>query len=268
MPDHELRNPLTVLNCRPACCTGTGQARPPEMLLLPFPTCRSRSTPSPGWWKSCWNVSKIQAGRLEYLREMVDLDPGAAGDRRHHAANHPSHTILVQGAVQASLLGSRDRLGEVFHQPAQQRHQVFSRCQTSRWISPPPRDGHGPCPDHGPGIPREQRRQDFERFYRRLVPSREPSPVWAWDCTLWEEIIKRHGRNHHGGQRSRKGSSFTEPFPSRGMPTAESKPRASSESVMAAEAVAARIASPSRPDSCLFGCIGPPASVGSGGKAR
>jgi signal transduction histidine kinase len=60
------------------------------------------------------DVSKIQAGRLEYLQEPVDLDAllREITDTMQHL--NPSHALVVRGAAQTSLIGDPDRLGQVF----------------------------------------------------------------------------------------------------------------------------------------------------------
>src|SRR5260370_31329322 len=57
------------------------------------------------------DVSKIQAGRLEYLQETVDLDALLGEIAETMQQTHPSHPILVHGAVRTSLIGDRGRPG-------------------------------------------------------------------------------------------------------------------------------------------------------------
>ncbi|GHO51307.1 hypothetical protein KSX_94700 [Ktedonospora formicarum] len=60
------------------------------------------------------DVSKIQAGKLGYRQERVDLDA-----LLHEVADtmqqiEATHTIVVRGATSCSLVGDKDRLGQVF----------------------------------------------------------------------------------------------------------------------------------------------------------
>jgi signal transduction histidine kinase len=60
------------------------------------------------------DVSKVQAGRLEYLQEPVDLDALLREMADTMQQTHPSHRILVHGAAQTSLIGDPDWLGQAF----------------------------------------------------------------------------------------------------------------------------------------------------------
>ena len=114
------------------------------------------------------DVSQMQTGRLKYVRERVDL-----GELLREATDtmqrmSPSHTILVRGAVQTSLMGDRDRLRQVFtnllsnaikYSPDATTVEVeLSASEDAATIR---------VQDHGLGIPREQHEKIFERFYCR-----------------------------------------------------------------------------------------------------
>ncbi len=113
------------------------------------------------------DVSKIQAGRLEYLQEPVDLDALLREIVETMQHLHPSHTLVVRGAVRASLIGDRGRLGQVFTNLLSNAIKYSPDAETVEMdLSTSPEMITVRVRDHGLGIPREQRDKIFERFYR------------------------------------------------------------------------------------------------------
>src|SRR5258708_36780668 len=60
------------------------------------------------------NVSKIQAGRLEYVEGRVDLNQLLRECAGVMHQIHPTYTIVVRGAAPTSVLGDAGRRGQVF----------------------------------------------------------------------------------------------------------------------------------------------------------
>jgi signal transduction histidine kinase len=114
MASHELRTPLTALKLqttllhRQLARQGTLDQAP---ALASMEAQLNKVNRLVG---ELLDVSKIQARRLEYVREKVDLDALLREIADTMQQTHPSHRILVHGAVEVSLLADRDRLGQVF----------------------------------------------------------------------------------------------------------------------------------------------------------
>ncbi|HEX4713710.1 MAG TPA: PAS domain-containing sensor histidine kinase, partial [Ktedonobacteraceae bacterium] len=114
MASHELRNPLTALKLQ---TTLLHRQLAKQGIPASVPALSSMETQINKVTRlveELLDVSKIQAGRLEYLQETVDLDALLREIADTMQQTHPSHRILVRGAVQASLIGDPDRLGQVF----------------------------------------------------------------------------------------------------------------------------------------------------------
>src|SRR5258708_20021312 len=60
------------------------------------------------------NISKIQAGRLEYVEGRVDLNQLLRERAGGMHQMHPTHTIGLRGSAPTSVLGHAGRLGQVF----------------------------------------------------------------------------------------------------------------------------------------------------------
>ncbi|EFH86637.1 PAS domain S-box protein [Ktedonobacter racemifer] len=214
MASHELRNPLTALkmqaqlvrkrlekqglNGAAAALSGVeGPVKQLERLI-----------------GELLDVSKIQAGRLEYRQETVDLDA-----LLHEVADtmqqiHTTHTIVVRGAAPCSLVGDKDRLGQVFinllsnaikYSPAAETVEIdLSTSRETVTVR---------VRDHGFGIPREQRDKVFERFYRAAGPKQKAIPGLGMGLYIVEEIVKRHGGTITVDSEVGKGSTFTVTLP-------------------------------------------------------
>src|SRR5712692_376830 len=114
MASHELRSPLTILKLQ---TTLLHRQLAKQGIQASAPALSSMETQLnviTRLVEELLDVSKIQAGRLEYRQETVDLDALLLETVETLQQSYPSHSILVHGAVQTSLIGDRDRLGQVF----------------------------------------------------------------------------------------------------------------------------------------------------------
>src|SRR5258708_31906707 len=110
---HELRNPLTILKLQTSLLHRQLAKQGLQASVPALASIETQLNTITRLVEELLDVSKIQAGRLEYLQETVDLDALLREIADTMQQTHPSHTILVHGALQASLLGDRDRLGPV-----------------------------------------------------------------------------------------------------------------------------------------------------------
>ncbi|GLV59736.1 hypothetical protein KDH_65610 [Dictyobacter sp. S3.2.2.5] len=156
------------------------------------------------------DVSRMQAGKLEYRREPVDLNEllrEVTAPIRHL---HPGRTILISGSVQASVIGDRDRLGQVFtnlisnaikYSPNAEAVEIdLARSKDAVMVH---------VRDHGLGIPREQIERVFERFYRVTDLGQQAIPGLGMGLYIAAEIVKHHGGTITVDSAVGKGSTFT-----------------------------------------------------------
>jgi PAS domain S-box-containing protein len=160
------------------------------------------------------DVSKIQAGRLEYVREPVDLGEllREVIDTMQHTS--PSHTLLVRRSEQTSLIGDRDRLRQVFtnllsnaikYSPDAKTVEVeFSASEEAVTVR---------VRDHGLGISRELHDKIFERFYRAADLRQSAIPGLGMGLYIVAEIVKSHGGTITVDSAVGQGSTFTVTFP-------------------------------------------------------
>jgi PAS domain S-box-containing protein len=160
------------------------------------------------------DVSRIQAGSLEYVREMVDLDALLREIVETMQHTHPSHRILMRSAVEVSLIGDRDRLGQVFsnvlsnaikYSPGAETVEI-DLTTTEEAVTIRVRD-------HGLGIPREQRDKIFERFYRVTGSRKRAIPGLGMGLYIVAEIVKHQGGTITVDSEVGNGSTFTVMLP-------------------------------------------------------
>jgi PAS domain S-box-containing protein len=211
---HELRNPLTILRLQAALLHRQLAKQGVPASAPALASMETQINTIARLVEELLDVSKIQAGRLEYVRETVDLDALLREIADTMQQTHPSHRILVHGAVQTSLIGDRDRLGQVFTNLLSNAIKYSPDAQTVEMdLSASPETVTIRVRDHGLGIPREQREKIFERFYRAADPQQRAIPGLGMGLYIVAEIVKRHGGTISVDSEVGKGSTFTVTLP-------------------------------------------------------
>ncbi|GHO87189.1 hypothetical protein KSZ_51950 [Dictyobacter formicarum] len=214
MASHELRNPLTALKMQTQLVRKRLEKQSQHEAATALARMEGPIKQLERLIAELLDVSKIQAGRLEYVRERVDLDEllREVTATIHHL--HPSHTILVRGSVHTSLIGDRDRLGQVFTNLLSNAIKYSPDAQTVEMdLSASDEVVTIRVRDHGLGIPRELRDKIFERFYRVTDPKRKAIPGLGMGLYIVAEIIKHHGGTITVESEVGKGSTFTVTLP-------------------------------------------------------
>jgi PAS domain S-box-containing protein len=160
------------------------------------------------------DVSKIQAGRLEFFQETINLDALLHNVVETMEQMNGAHTIVVHGAASLSLVGDKDRLEQVFinllsnaikYSPdAPLIEMDVSTSTETVTIS---------VRDHGMGIPKEQHEKIFERFYRAFDPSQRAVPGVGMGLYIVAEIVKQYGGRITVESEVGKGSTFSVMLP-------------------------------------------------------
>jgi PAS domain S-box-containing protein len=140
------------------------------------------------------DVSKIQAGRLKYVQEPVDLEALLGEVAQTMQQMSTTHAVVVRGAAPRTLIGDKGRLEQVFinlinnamkYSPGATSVEIDLSASTET-VTVSVRD-------HGIGIPQEQYEKIFERFYR--VPDLRQGAISGLGMGLYivAEIIRHHG---------------------------------------------------------------------------
>jgi len=212
MASHELRNPLTALKLQTSLLdrqlTRQGISAPTLSDMQDQLNTVTRLV------EELLDVSKIQTGRLEYRQEMVDLDALLQEIADTMQQTHPSHRILVHGAVRVSLMADRDRLAQIFTNLLSNAIKYSPAAETVEMnLSATPETVTIHVRDHGLGIPQEQQEKIFERFYRAAGPRQSVIPGLGMGLYIVAEIIKHYRGTITVESAEGHGSTFTVTFP-------------------------------------------------------
>jgi len=214
MASHELRNPLTALKLQTTLLHRQLVKQGIQAAAPALSNMETQINKVIRLVEELLDVSKIQAGRLEYLQETVDLEALLREITDIMQQTHPSHTILVHGTVGTSLIGDRDRLGQVFTNLLSNAIKYSPDAETVEMdLSTSPETVTIRVRDHGLGIPREQRDKIFERFYRATGPKQRAIPGLGMGLYIVAEIVKRHGGTITMESAVGEGSTFTVTLP-------------------------------------------------------
>ncbi len=140
------------------------------------------------------DVSKIQAGKLHYAHEPVDMNMLIQEAVETAQYINTTHKIILQGSVQKSVVGDNDRLAQVFmnllgnaikYSPQADKVEVaIVEVDDKVYVH---------VHDYGVGIPKEQHAKIFDRFYRVDGEKRTSIQGLGMGLYIACDIVKRHG---------------------------------------------------------------------------
>jgi signal transduction histidine kinase len=171
MASHELRNPLTALKMHIQLMRRRQQKQSHDEVVTALSTLEGDIKQLERLIGELLDVSKIQAGKLEYRQGQVDLNELLREITDTVQYNYPDHSIVVRAPVRACMIGDRDRLGQVFTNLISNAIKYSPQAETVEVEMDTTEDVViVRVRDHGLGIPREQCEKIFERFYRVANP--------------------------------------------------------------------------------------------------
>ncbi len=160
------------------------------------------------------DASKIQAGRLEYEAEPIDLDPFVHETVDVLQASSPTHILRISGTTDAIILGDKDRLGQVlinlitnaikYSPQAKSVDILLSTSEKAALIR---------IRDYGIGIAPSHQQFIFDRFYRAHDSSKKTFRGLGMGLYIAHEIVKRHGGDLTVESEEGKGTTFTLSLP-------------------------------------------------------
>jgi len=139
------------------------------------------------------DLSKIQAGRLEFAEEAVDVDSLVREVAENLQQTTSQHHIAIEGKAQCEIMCDKDRLGQVLinlitnaikYSPQAQRIIVhLTRTHDALTIA---------VQDFGIGIPKAHQEKVFERFYRVSSDQARTYPGLGIGLYIAYQIVERH----------------------------------------------------------------------------
>ena len=156
------------------------------------------------------DISRIQAGKLEFQRAAFDLDTLIAETVENVQAATPAHHIVIEGKAQAQVFGDKDRLGQVIinlltnaikYSPQTDKVVVhISLAQAWAIVR---------VQDFGIGIDEAHQQKIFERFYQVTDPEGSTYPGLGIGLHISKEIIEQHQGRIEVHSRKGEGTSFS-----------------------------------------------------------
>ncbi len=139
------------------------------------------------------DVSKIQAGRLDYAQETVDLDALVREVVELLQQTSTTHTIRLSGASQAHIIGDRDRLSQVFTNMLTNAIKYSPGAKyVDVQILPSAETVTVSVRDYGVGIARAHQGKIFDRFYRVQNSRTKTFPGLGMGLYISQQIVERH----------------------------------------------------------------------------
>lgn len=214
MASHELRNPLTALRLQTTLLRRQMAKQDMPVSVPALANIDAQIDKITRLVEELLDVSRIQAGRLEYRQETVDLAMLLRETVEAVQQAYPTHAIILRGATHAIRVGDRDRLEQVFTNLLNNAIKYSPGAKTVEVdLDTSPEGVTVSVRDHGFGIPRGQCEKIFERFYRVTNARQKAIPGLGMGLYIVVEIVKHHGGTIAVDSTVGEGSTFTVTFP-------------------------------------------------------
>jgi len=160
------------------------------------------------------NVSKIQSGLSDQQIEIFNLDQLVHDTATELGATAPTHAIKVEGQTSAKVNALKEHIGQVLanfltnaikYSPAS--NTVIVR------LSEDKKNVAVSVEDFGMGIPKEEKKRVFDRFYRSDNVKTKNLSGYGLGLYIAAQIIKQHGGQIMVESTEGKGSTFSFSLP-------------------------------------------------------
>lgn len=160
------------------------------------------------------NVSKIQAGKIQFHVEEFDFDEAVCEVVNILQEAAPHHRLIMQGKTGLQVVADRERIGQVLNNLVMNAVKYSPRADKVV-IGLSAQDGTVSVAvrDYGIGIEESHLNKIFERFYRVYDTTDKTFPGLGIGLYICSEIVRRHGGKLHVRSNIGKGSTFTFTIP-------------------------------------------------------
>lgn len=209
---HELKTPITTIKGHTQLLKRRLEKQGLQEHVTSLVTIEEQVNKLTRLIRELMDVSKIQAGKLDYAAEEFDVDEFIQKTITTLQQVISSHTIRITGTAGQILVGDVDHLEQVlsnlisnavkYSPQADSVDVIVASNESSVSIR---------VRDYGIGIPQEQHSKLFERFYR--VSTDSYFPGLGMGLYITSEIVKRHGGDITVESEEGKGSTFIVSLP-------------------------------------------------------
>lgn len=160
------------------------------------------------------NLSKIQAGKLEFRKSEFDLNTLVEEVVTTLQATDDTHQIIVRGKLAELVYGDRDRISQVLINLLTNAMKYSQGADTViLTVSSQKQHVVVSVQDFGIGIEKKHQEKIFDRFYQVTDPTEKTFPGLGIGLYISNQIIQRHGGTIHVDSAKGKGSTFTFTLP-------------------------------------------------------
>jgi PAS domain S-box-containing protein len=158
------------------------------------------------------DLSKIQAGRLEYREEPFELDKLVEEIIENVQGTTSTHALILDAPAQEHIcvLGDRDRVGQVFINLL--TNAIKYSPKADRVLLQVTKEGNNAVvrvQDFGVGIAPDYQEQIFERFYQINEPDVKTYPGLGIGLYITREIVERHHGHIEVSSKKGEGTTFS-----------------------------------------------------------
>lgn len=155
------------------------------------------------------NISKIQAGRLEFNQKIFDFDESVKEIVDVLQQGTPRQKILIFGRTNKKIYGDEDRIGQVLSNLVANALKYSPKSEKIIVRLTANKENVIVCvQDFGIGMAKEHLDKIFERFYRVFDINDKTFPGLGIGLYISSEIIKRHHGKLWVESKAGKGSKF------------------------------------------------------------
>ncbi len=140
------------------------------------------------------NVSKIQAGRMEFRNELFDFDKAIKDIVVILQTTTESHKLVLTGKTCRNVYGDQERIGQVVNNLVSNAIKYSPKADKVLVnLSADDNNVRVDVTDLGIGMAKQHLEKIFERFYRVYDTTDKTFPGLGIGLYISSEIIKRHG---------------------------------------------------------------------------
>ena len=140
------------------------------------------------------NVSKIQAGRMEFRETVFDFDKAVKELVDILQQSEEKHKIIIKGATGKKIYGDEERIGQVINNLVSNAIKYSPRAdKVIVKLKADDKNVSASVQDFGIGMDKAHLERIFERFYRVYDTTDKTFPGLGIGLYISSEIVKRHG---------------------------------------------------------------------------
>lgn len=209
---HELKTPITTIKGHTQLLKRRLEKQGLQEHVTSLVTIEEQVNKLTRLIRELMDVSKIQAGKLDYAAEEFDVDEFIQKTITTLQQVISSHTIRITGTAGQTLVGDVDHLEQVLSNLISNAVKYSPQADSVDVIVASDKSNVSiRVRDYGIGIPQEQHSKLFERFYR--VSTDSYFPGLGMGLYITSEIVKRHGGEITVESEEGKGSTFIVSLP-------------------------------------------------------